>query len=263
MKRINFWGATAVLLAAAAAGCDADNQLGAQRPLVQDGGAGDACVGPAAASLCPAIWDAARTQIVCSGFADQVNLGDDGTYLVRSEDRGSGVPDQIFCVYDHASGALVGARREALASDFCGGTSAEIYSGVASWALVQSFVANLPAPQCPSTGQCHVGSSPVPCPPTWEQAQAAPACAPTFNVVLGRAGGYLARGSADLLNDYACYYDALTHAFVGASVSSRVHMASFCEGASFDELFGDVHESLPVERQADAPPCPPSDAGAD
>jgi hypothetical protein len=264
MKRTFVFGGMTAVLVAAAAGCGANNELGVQQPLAQDGGGGDACVGPLAAALCPDTWDVAQKQIACWSYGDQVTLADDGTYFERAEFLGSEAVDQIFCVYDRARGELVGARRQTLADDFCDGTSAEIYSGVATQALFESYMHNLTPPMCPTSGHCRVDSPPVPCPASWELAQSAPDCAPELGAFVGRAGGYFARGSTDRFQDhrYACYYDEVTHALVGASATNvaSTTTAEYCNGTSFDELWGAIQESLPIVRLGGVPLCP--DGGA-
>jgi hypothetical protein len=244
--------------AAIAVGCGADSQLGAQSPLTDDGGAGDACVAATASSLCPATWELASDN-VCMMLPDEVAYGDDGTYLERREYRGAA---QIFCVYDHTSHALVGARRQGDAPDFCSGSSEVVLAGVATEALWNAFQADRSAPMCPSYGHCHEDLSQQSfCPPTWDAAVHAVACGLLVQgTALGHAAGYLTVALTPNLSPFACYYDPVTKALVGGYSAGDV--AYGCDGGSFDVLYGAATETYAFTADLPAPTCT-VDGGAD
>lgn len=252
----------ALASAALAAGCGANNAGGTPSPVDDDGGT-DVCVSVQAQSFCPADWESAKVQVDCSlrdVQMEEIGLGDDGTYLVRS-DRFLG-NQEFFCVYDRTSHALVGALRRSGADDFCGGTSAQAQSGVATWDLWEKDFSLLgPGPQCPGHGKCHAALSTSSCEPIWEEAETTVSCTPGNLGVLGRAGGYLARGTTGTRAPLACYYDPLTHALVAAWANNSVS-PEYCNGTSFDVLYGDLDQGLSIKADASVPPCT-IDGGAD
>jgi hypothetical protein len=241
-------------LAAITTGCRANNRRGAQQPPTGDGGTG--CVSAQALSLCPATWELAQTEYVCE-FGAQVSLGDAGSYLARRDFLGE---QSIFCVYDRTSHALVGARRDSRALDFCNGTSSLVYSGVATEEMWQNFLGNLGSGKCPSRGKCRVDLSMSGCHATWEEAQTAPSCPAAIGVALGHAAGYLARGNTSGgYVAFACYYDPVTHALVGAWSASDI--PQFCNDTSYDVLYGDIDQGWSIKPDLGLVPCP--DGGVD
>jgi hypothetical protein len=236
--------------AALAAGCGANNELGAQSPLSNDGGTDGPCTAAAASSLCPATWELANDN-VCMMRPDSIDYADNGTYFERLEARAGA---EVLCIYDRASHALVGARRQSDAPDFCSGSSRFVQSGVATEELWNVFVSGRIAPACPSYGDCNEDLSQAPCPLTWDVAVHAVACGLLFQgTQLGHAGGFLAAALTASLSPFACYYDPLTKELKGAYSAGDV--ASGCDHTSFDVLYGTASTAYAFTADLPTPTC--------
>ncbi len=151
-------------------------------------------------------------------------------------------------------------------ADFCNETATSIYYGVAQpdWSFaIDSALGS--GPKCPGWGQCHGPLSEARCPATWQQAESEPYCSPAPGIVvtLGHAGGYLVRNFGGGGGGNACFYDAVTFTLAGQWRWSDV--ASYCDGTSFDILYGDAvslyGDAVPLTFRNDLGSAPCPDAG--
>ena len=248
--------ATVALLATIGAACSANNQIG--RAIPDDGGM--ICRGSGLSPTCPLTWEDAQAMVNCLVPPDSFWLGHSEGLLWQFESRGG---QTSHCLYDPATHAAVGGWRTSSVADFCNETSSEIYYGIAEPG--RDYTNDLgPGPQCPGSGQCRKPIAEASCPPTWQEAQVEPwLCTfPPGNVHFGHAAGLLARSAALVPAAAAaqyCYYDPVTLVLVGEWSAGR--NARYCDGASFDVLYGDIVSSgIPFKADLGEPSCP--DAGA-
>ena len=250
---------TIALLGTIAGACSANNQIGGELP--SDGGM--VCRGSGLPPTCPVTWEDAQTVISCSPkivSADSSWLGHSEALLLRWVLTGG---QSSYCLYDPDTHVAVGGWRTSNVADFCNETSNEIYYGVAGPG--RDYDNDIgPGPKCPGSGQCRKPLAEASCPPTWQEAQVEPwlCTLPPGNVHFGHAAGLLAR-SADVIPTapavQSCYYDPATFALVGEWTDGRV--VRYCDGSSFDILYGDVVSSgIPFKPDLGEPSCP--DAGA-
>jgi hypothetical protein len=250
---------TIALLGMIAGACSANNQIG---ELPGDGGM--VCRGSGLSPTCPATWEDAQTMVICGpkiGSVDFSWLGHSESLLFRWVAAGG---QSSYCLYDPATHAAVGGWRTSNVADFCNETSSAIYYGVAGPG--RDYTNDIGAgPKCPSSGQCRKPLAEASCPPTWQEAQVEPwlCTSPPGNVHFGHAAGLLAR-SADVVRQspaaQSCYYDPVTFALVGEWTDGGI-IVRYCDGTSFDVLYGDVVSSdIPFKPDLGEPSCP--DAGA-
>ena len=253
--------ATAALLGAIGGACSANNQIGGEIP----GDGGMVCRGSGLSPTCPLTWEDAQTMVDCLvGPAPSVRqpdsswLGHSEGLLWRSVSLGGQTSN---CLYDPATHAAVGGWRTSNVADFCNETSNDIYYGVAGPG--RDYTNDLGAgPKCPGFNVgCRQPLADASCPPTWQEAQVEPwLCTfPPSIVHFGHAAGLLARSVNAGFIEQSCYYDPATFALVGEWEARKA--AGYCDGTSFDVLYGDVVSSgIPFKPDLGEPSCP--DAGA-
>jgi hypothetical protein len=251
--------ATIAVLGTIVGACSANNQIGGE---LGDGGM--VCRGSGLSPTCPLTWEDAQTMADCivtpapsssSGFSW---LGHSEGLLWRVASNGG---QTSHCLYDPATHAQVGGWRTSNVADFCNETSTAIYYGVA--APGRDYTNDLGAgPKCPGFNVgCREPLAEATCPPTWQEAQVDPwLCTfPPGNVQFGHAAGLLARSVNAGFIEQSCYYDSATFALVGEWEAKKA--AAYCDGTSFDVLYGDVVSSgIPFKPDLGAPSCP--DGGA-
>jgi len=167
-----------------------------------------------------------------------------------------------YCLYDPATHAAVGGWRTSYVADFCNETSRDIYYGVAAPGRDYSNDIGV-GPQCPDFNRCRKPLAEATCPPTWQEAQVEPSLCtlPPGVVHFGHAAGLLARSVDGFPSAQFCYYDPVTFALVGEWIPGRPRVVIYCDGTSFDVLYGDVVSAdIPFKPDLGEPSCP--DAGA-
>jgi hypothetical protein len=251
------------LLASLAASCKANNGIGAEDAGASGNDAASFCRGKQIPqSACPLTWSMATASLLpeCLYGPASARLGRRGSYLDRQVySAGAASGCGVECLYDVGSGALAGAHRCSGFADFCDETSAEIYYGVAT--PDDSFVEDPTLGTAPACDSCRGDLADSTCPRTWEAASTVPNCdIPPGFLFLGHAAGYLAQAFEGGYTVGTCYYDAGTHALVGAYAASDV--ATLCNGTSFAIFYGTATPNLPFTPDlGPAPTCTP-DGGA-
>jgi hypothetical protein len=245
---------TIALLATIGGACSADNQIGGE--VTGDGGM--VCRGSGLSPTCPATWEDAQTMIDCLASPDSSWLGHSEGLLLRFVLTGG---QASYCLYDPVTHAAVGGWRTSDVADFCNETSPEIYYGVAGPG--RDYTNDIgDGPQCPGANKCHLPLAEASCPPTWQGAEVDPSLctlSPPGVVQFGHAAGLLARSVDTGLTAQSCYYDPETFALVGEWLVGN-HVL-FCDGTSFDVLYGDVVSAgIPFKPDMGGPSCP--DGGA-
>lgn len=244
---------TIAVLGTLGGACSANNQIGGELP----GDGGMICRGAGLSPICPLTWEDAQTMLDCSAQPDFVVLGHSEELLGRYVQTGG---QYSYCLYDPASHAAVGGWRTSNVADFCNETSYEIYYGVAE--PLRDFSGDIQGgPKCPGWGMCHAPLAESRCPATWQEAQVEPwLCTwPLGTIHFGHAAGLLARVGGGGYTAGACYYDPVTFALVGAW--SATDTPDYCDGTSFDVLYGDVvSRGIPFKPDLGEPSCP--DGGA-
>jgi len=248
---------TIAFLAAIGGACSANNQIGNELP----GDGGMVCRGSGPSPTCPSTWEDAQTVACGAKVAPPVQsswLGHSEGLLLRAVSTG----DQwSYCLYDPATHAAVGGWRTSFVADFCNETSRDIYYGVA--APGRDYTNDLGVgPQCPDYGRCSKPLAESSCPPTWQEAQVEPSLC-TLSAVgpvqFGHAAGLLARSVAQGPTNQSCYYDPVTFSLVGERITGLQTL--YCDGTSYDVLYGDVVSSdIPFKPDLGPPSCP--DGGA-
>jgi len=244
---------TIALLGTLGGACSANNQIGGELP----GDGGMVCRGSALAAICPLTWEDAQTMLNCAVPADSSFLGHSEGLLWRSVQTGGQIS---YCLYDPATHAAVGGWRTSNVADFCNETSTAIYYGIAGPG--RDYTNDIgDGPKCPGRGMCHAPLAESRCSATWQEAQVDPRLCtfPPGTVRFGHAAGLLVVSVSGGYTGSACFYDPVTFALVGASAGSDT--AGYCDGTSFDVLYGDVVSyGIPFKPDLGEPSCP--DAGA-
>jgi len=247
------------LLGTIGGACSASNQIGSELP----GDGGMVCRGSGLSPTCPATWEDAQTVACGAKVAPPVQsswLGHSEGLLLRAVSTGG---QWSYCLYDPATHAAVGGWRTSYVADFCSETSRDIYYGVAAPGRDYSNDIGV-GPQCPDYGMCRKPLSESTCPPTWPEAQVEPSlCTLSARgpVLFGHAAGLLVRSVAQGVTTQSCYYDPMTFALVGEWTSGGPTVVVYCDGTSYDVLYGDVVSSgIPFKPDLGEPSCP--DGGA-
>jgi hypothetical protein len=245
---------TIALLGTIGGACSANNQIGGELP----GDGGMVCRGSGASPTCPLTWEDAQTMVNCALPPDISQLGHSEGLLLRWMVTGG---QASYCLYDPATHAGVGGWRTSGVADFCNETASEIYYGVAGPG--RDYINDIGAgPQCPGRNVgCRKPLAEASCPPTWQEAQVEPQLCtlPSGIVHFGHAAGLLARSMNGGFTAQSCYYDPVAFALVGEWTSGD-HVL-YCDGTSFDILYGDVVSAgIPFNPDLGEPSC--LDAGA-